>query len=255
MNFPGRVALVTGAGSGIGRATALCLAAEGCAVGVLTHTKEDAKEVVREIPRADGRARARMADVSKGNQGKAAVADLDREYDRLDFSFANAGIDGVWAPIDELGPGGWDRTIAVNVRGTYLTIHYGVPNLKRAGTGAIVITASGNGTRIFAKAGATAYSCTKAAQVTMAKMLALELATDRIRVNVVCPGKIETNIEDSTIHRDPLVAAEPVEYLGGKVPLADGEPETSDEVADLVLFLIFDQARHISGSPGWIDGP
>jgi NAD(P)-dependent dehydrogenase (short-subunit alcohol dehydrogenase family) len=254
MEFSGKVALVTGGGSGIGKAAALRLAAEGCAVGVLTHTKEDAEQVVAEIAAAGGRAMALVADVSKEDQMKAAVADLVRQYSRLDCLFANAGINGVWAPIDELEPDEWDRTINTNLRGTYLTLHYGVPHLKRAGGGAVVITASVNGTRIFSNGGATAYSCTKAAQVAMAKMLALELAKFRIRVNVVCPGKIETNIEDSTTHRDPDVAGEPVEFPEGNIPLTDGEPGTSDEVADLVLFLLSDRARHISGTPVWIDG-
>lgn len=254
MRFSGQVALVTGAGSGIGKAVALRLAEEGCAVGVLTHTAEDAEQIARQIADAGGRALPLVADVSVEDQVKAAVADLVRAYGRLDHVFANAGINGVWAPIDELGPDEWDRTINTNLRGTYLTLHYAVPHLKRAGAGAIVITASVNGTRIFSNAGATAYSCTKAAQVAMAKMLALELAKFRIRVNVICPGQIETNIEDSTTHRDPAVAGEPVEYPEGKIPLTDGEPGTSDEVADLVLFLLSDQARHISGTPVWIDG-
>jgi NAD(P)-dependent dehydrogenase (short-subunit alcohol dehydrogenase family) len=254
MAFTGKVALVTGAGSGIGKATALRLAAEGCAVGVLTHTRDDAEEVAAAIRSSGGRALPLVADVGDEDQVKAAIADLVREYDRLDYLFANAGINGVWAPIDELGPAEWDRTITTNLRGTYLTLHYGVPHLKRMGEGAIVITASVNGTRVFSNAGATAYSCTKAAQVAMAKMLALELAKFRIRVNVVCPGAIETAIEDSTTHRDPDVAGEPVDYPAGKIPLTDGEPGTADEVADLVLFLLSDKARHITGTPVWIDG-
>ncbi|HEU0066485.1 MAG TPA: SDR family NAD(P)-dependent oxidoreductase [Sphingomonas sp.] len=254
MTFDGKVALVTGAGSGIGKATALRLAAQGCAVGVLTHTPEDAQDVAAQIALAGGRALVLVADVGDAAQMQAAVADLLREYGRLDHLFANAGINGVWAPIDEIAPDEWDKTIATNLRGAYLTAHFGVPHLKRAGGGSIVITASVNGTRIFSNAGATAYSCTKAAQVAMAKMLALELAKFRIRVNVVCPGQIETDIEASTTHRDPDVAGEPVEYPQGKIPLTDGKPGTSDQVADLVLFLMSDAARHISGTPVWIDG-
>ena len=254
MSFSQQVALVTGAGSGIGKAAALRLAREGCAVGVLTHTEEDAEQIAREIESNGGRALALVADVSDEDQVKAAVDDLVRAYGRLDHVFANAGINGVWAPIDELTPAEWDRTINTNLRGTYLTLHYAVPHLKRAGAGAIVITASVNGTRIFSNAGATAYSCTKAAQFAMTQMLALELAKFRIRVNVVCPGKIETNIEDSTTHRDPEVSGEPVVFPEGKIPLTDGDPGTADQVADLVLFLLSDRARHITGTPVWIDG-
>jgi NAD(P)-dependent dehydrogenase (short-subunit alcohol dehydrogenase family) len=254
MEFAGKVAMVTGAGSGIGRATALRLAGEGCAIGALSQTADEVEQVVHDIRSAGGRARALVADVADEDAMKAATADLVREYDRLDYLFANAGINGVWAPIDEIGPGEWDRTIATNLRGTFLTLHYGVPHLKRMGGGAIVITASVNGTRVFSNAGATAYSCTKAAQVAMAKMLALELAKFRIRVNVVCPGAIDTAIEASTTRRNPDVAGEPVEYPEGRIPLTDGQPGTAEQVADLVLFLLSDRARHVSGTPVWIDG-
>ncbi|MBB5712640.1 SDR family oxidoreductase [Sphingomonas xinjiangensis] len=254
MQFSGKVALVTGGGSGIGKATAQRLAAEGCAVGVLTHDRDEAETAVNEIAAAGGQALALVADVSSEDQMKGAVADLVREYDRLDYLFVNAGINGVWAPIDEIEPDEWDRTINTNLRGTYLTLHYGVPHLKRAGGGAVVITASVNGTRIFSNPGATAYSATKAAQVAMTQMLALELAKFKIRVNVVCPGKIETGIEESTTHRDEAVAGEPVEYPEGKVPLTRGEAGTADVVADLVLFLLSDRAKHITGTPVWIDG-
>lgn len=254
MEFAGKVAMVTGAGSGIGRATALRLAGEGCAIGALSQTADEVEQVVHDIRSAGGRARALVADVADEDGMKAATADLVREYDRLDYLFANAGINGVWAPIDEIGPGEWDRTIATNLRGTFLTLHYGVPHLKRMGGGAIVITASVNGTRVFSNAGATAYSCTKAAQVAMAKMLALELAKFRIRVNVVCPGAIDTAIEASTTRRNPDVAGERVEYPEGRIPLTDGQPGTAEQVADLVLFLLSDRARHVSGTPVWIDG-
>ena len=127
-------------------------------MGVLTHTREDAEQVAGEIAAAGGRALALVADVSDGDQVKTAIADLVREYGRLDYLFASAGINGVWAPIDELGPDEWDRAINTNLRGTYLTLHYGVPHLKRAGGGSVVITASVNGTRIFSNAGATPYS-------------------------------------------------------------------------------------------------
>jgi NAD(P)-dependent dehydrogenase (short-subunit alcohol dehydrogenase family) len=254
MEFEGKVALVTGASSGIGRATALRLATEGCAVGVLGRDRDKVEGAVGEIRRAGGRAFPLLADVSSAEDMDGAVASLVGEFGRLDFLFANAGINGVWAPIDEITPEEWDRTINTNLRGTYLTLHYGVPHLKRAGGGAVVITASVNGTRIFSNAGATAYSATKAAQVAMTQMLALELAKFRIRVNVVCPGAIETAIDASTTKRHEEVAGEPVEFPEGEIPLTDGEPGTAEEVAELVAFLLSDRARHISGTPVWIDG-
>ena len=104
MEFEGKVAMVTGAGSGIGKAVALRLAAQRCAVGVLTRTAEEAEHVAVEIRSAGGRALPLVADVSLEEGVKAATADLVREYGRLDHVFANAGINGVWAPIDEIGP-------------------------------------------------------------------------------------------------------------------------------------------------------
>jgi NAD(P)-dependent dehydrogenase (short-subunit alcohol dehydrogenase family) len=253
MELQGKVALVTGAGSGIGKATALRFAREGATVGVLSHTADEIRKVAEEIERAGGQAIALVADVADEGQMRKAVADLVLAYGRLDIVFANAGINGVWAPIDELQPQEWDRTINTNLRGTYLTLHYAVPQLKKAG-GSIVITASINGSRTFTSAGATAYSATKAAQVAMAQMLAVELAKHKIRVNVVCPGKIDTEISDNTEKRDTQEAEVPAEYPAGPIPLTGQEPGTSEEVAELVLFLASDRARHITGTPVWIDG-
>ena len=221
---------------------------------MLGHGRDKVEQVVSEIGQAGGRAFPLVADVASETETRAAVDSLVREFARLDYLFANAGINGVWAPIDEITPEEWDRTINTNLRGTYLTLHYGVPHLKRAGGGAVVITASVNGTRIFSNAGATPYSATKAAQVAVTQMLALELAKFRIRVNVVCPGAIETAIEGSTTKRHQEAAEEPVEFPEGEIPLTDGEPGTAEEVAELVAFLLSDRARHITGTPVWIDG-
>jgi NAD(P)-dependent dehydrogenase (short-subunit alcohol dehydrogenase family) len=253
MELQGKVALVTGAGSGIGKAAALRLAREGAMVGVLSHTDDEIRRTAQEIEQAGGKAIPLVADVASEDQMKKAVDDLVQAYGRLDIVFANAGINGVWAPIDELQPAEWDRTINTNLRGTYLTIHYAVPHLKRAG-GSIIVTASINGTRTFTSAGATAYSATKAAQVAMAQMLAVELAKHKIRVNVVCPGRIGTQIKDNTDKRNTEEAEVPAEYPAGSIPLTGEEPGTSEEVAELVLFLASDRARHITGTPVWIDG-
>jgi NAD(P)-dependent dehydrogenase (short-subunit alcohol dehydrogenase family) len=253
MELQGKVALVTGAGSGIGKASAMRFAREGAMVGVLSHTADEIREVAEEIERTGGKAIPLVADVADEQQMKKAVADLVQAYGRLDIVFANAGINGVWAPIDELQPEEWDRTINTNLRGTYLTIHYAVPHLKKAG-GSIVITASINGSRTFTSAGATAYSATKAAQVAMAQMLAVELAKHKIRVNVVCPGKIDTEITENTDKRNTEEAEVPAEYPAGPIPLTGEEPGTSEEVAELVLFLASERARHITGTPVWIDG-
>ncbi|HEX4262063.1 MAG TPA: SDR family NAD(P)-dependent oxidoreductase [Acetobacteraceae bacterium] len=254
MDMKGKVALVTGAGSGIGRATAVMLAGAGARVGVLTHSEDEARQAAEEIRGRGGEAVVLVADVADASQMQAAVEKLVSNCGRLDLVHANAGINGVWAPIDELAPEEWDRTINTNLRGTYLTLHFAVPHLKRAGAGAIVITASINGTRSFASAGATAYSATKAAQVAIMQMQALELGKHHIRVNAVCPGRIETEISDNTQPRHTEEAKWPAEYPQGKIPLTGDKPGKAADVAALVCFLLSDKARHISGTPVWIDG-
>jgi NAD(P)-dependent dehydrogenase (short-subunit alcohol dehydrogenase family) len=254
MELQGKVALVTGAGSGIGKAAAFLIAREGAKVGVLSHTESEIRKTADEIKAAGGTALPLVADISDADGMRRAVDSLAQAYGRLDIVFANAGINGVWAPIDDLKPEEWDRTINTNLRGTYLTLHYAVPHLKKAGAGSIVITASINGTRTFTSAGATAYSATKAAQVAMTQMLALELAKHRIRVNAICPGQIETKITENTSKRNTEEAQVPSEFPEGEIPLTKGEPGTSEEVADLVLFLASDRSRHITGTPVWIDG-
>jgi NAD(P)-dependent dehydrogenase (short-subunit alcohol dehydrogenase family) len=250
----GKVALITGAGSGIGKATAVRLAREGARIGALSRTEDEVQATVMEIRGFGEEGLPLVADVSEAGVVREAVEQLTRHYGRLDIVVANAGTNGVWAPIDELSPEEWDRTISINLRGTFLTLHFCVPHLKRAGGGAIVITSSINGTRVFSNPGATAYACTKAAQVVMAKMMALELAQHRIRVNAVCPGSIETEIADSTRKRHLESIKEPSASLQGNVPLTDNQPGTSQEVAELIYFLVSERARHITGSPIWIDG-
>jgi len=253
MPLSGRVALITGAGSGIGRAAAVLLAREGARVGALDRTEDDVREAVEEIRRGGGAALALAADVSHPGEVAGAVARLEREWGRLDIVFANAGINGVWAPVDELDPEEWDRTLAVNLKGTFLAVKYAAPLLKRQG-GSVIITSSVNGTRMFSNTGATAYACSKAAQVAFAKMVALELAKHRVRVNVICPGWITTSIEESTERRDLEEIKEPVDFPEGAVPLTDGSPGTPEQVARLVLFLASDASGHVSGSEIWIDG-
>jgi NAD(P)-dependent dehydrogenase (short-subunit alcohol dehydrogenase family) len=118
----------------------------------------------------------------------------------------------------------------------------------------VIVTSSVNGTRMFSNTGATAYSCSKAGQVALTQMLALELAQYRIRVNVICPGMIETPIHEKTERRDLDKAKVPVEFPEGTIPLTDGEPGTAEQVAELVLFLASDRSSHITGTPIWIDG-
>jgi NAD(P)-dependent dehydrogenase (short-subunit alcohol dehydrogenase family) len=250
----GKVALVTGAGSGIGKACAERLATDGAAVIVVSRTGEEVDMVAEAIRAGGGDAEAMVADVADEAGMRALAAKIAEKHGRLDIVVANAGINGVWAPIDDLQPAEFDKTIAVNLRGTYLTLHVTVPLLKHAGGGAIVVVASINGTRTFTTPGATAYTATKAAQVAMVQQLALELGRHRIRINVVCPGEIETAIHDNTDARRTEETQVRVHFPDGDIPITGGKPGRSADVADVVAFLASDDARHVTGSPIFIDG-
>lgn len=249
-----KAALVTGAGSGLGKATALRLAKAGAKVAVLSRTKEEIDKVAKEIEAAGGTAISIPGDTSSDADMKKAIETVVEKFGSLDIVVANAGINGVWAPIEDITPDEWDKTITVNLRGTYLTIHHAVPKLEAAGGGAIVIISSINGTRTFTTPGASAYSATKAAQVAMAQQLALELGPRKIRVNAICPGAIESEIDDNTEQRGTEKTEIPVEFPKGDIPITDGKPGKAEDVAEAVLFLVSDASKHITGSPLWIDG-
>lgn len=254
MELQARVALVTGAGSGIGKATAVTLAREGAKVGVLGHTRSEIEMTVSQIEADGGTAIALEADVADEDAMRAAVAQLVEAYGRLDVVVVNAGINGVWAPIDDLKPEEWDQTIRVNLRGTYMTLYLTVPQMKKHEGGSIIVVSSINGNRTFTSPGATAYSATKAAQVAMVQQLALELGRHKIRVNAVCPGKIDTAIQDNTKLREEDETAVPVEWPEGDIPLTEGAPGSSMDVADVILFLASHRARHVTGVPIYVDG-
>lgn len=223
-------------------------------VGLLGRTESELQTVAAEIEAASGSSRLLLADVSDEAAMRHAVATLVDDFGRLDVVVANAGVNGVWAPIDELKPSDWDDTIRINLRGTYLTVHASVPHLKAAGGGSIVIVSSINGTRTFTSPGATAYSVTKAGQLAMAQQLALELGRHRIRVNAVCPGEIETAINENTDIRGRERTEVPVRFPAGDIPVTGGVAGTSEDVAELIGFLASDASRHITGTPVWIDG-
>lgn len=254
MDLRDKVALVTGAGSGIGKACAIKLAADGARVIVHAHKEQETQATVDTIIRAGKAAFGITADLKDDKGYHAAITRGVEHFGALDIVVANAGINGVWAPIDELQPAEWDNTINTNLRGTYLTLHYTVPYLKRAGQGSIIIISSINGTRVFSHGGASAYSTTKGGLLALGQMTALELAKHKIRVNVVCPGKIESQIDENTQARSSEEASEPADYPDGKIPLTDGEPGTGDDIAEMVNFLASGRAKFVTGTPIWIDG-
>lgn len=253
MDVSGKVALVTGAGSGIGRASALLLSRHGAKVACLGRSGEELQEVVQIIENAGGEALVISADIASSDEMAGAVEQIAERWGRLDIVLANAGVNGVWAPIEELTPEEWEQTLRINLTGTFLTLKYAAPYLKQQG-GSAIVTASVNGTRMFSNTGASAYATSKAGQVALTKMLALELAKDRVRVNVICPGAIETSIDENTEQRNLDAAREPVEFPEGEVPLTDGKPGSAEQVAQLVLFLASDASSHISGTEIFIDG-
>lgn len=248
-----KVALVTGAASGIGRASALQLARHGAKIGLVDLKNERSDEVAREITKMGSECLFVDTDVSDHERVQHSVEKIAERFGTIDIVFANAGINGILSPIEELSPEDWDQTLNINLKGTFLTVKYAIPYLKRAG-GSVIITSSINGSRKFSGFGMSAYSTSKAGQVAFAKMAALELARYRIRVNTICPGAIQTNISENTVKTAALDEITiPVEYPQGSQPLEHG-PGQPEQVADLVLFLASNESSHISGTTVYIDG-
>ncbi|HWB01537.1 MAG TPA: SDR family NAD(P)-dependent oxidoreductase [Verrucomicrobiales bacterium] len=248
----GTRAVITGAGSGIGRATAMLFAARGAQVAALDKSESGVQETLNMMGGASAGHLCMAVDVSREDEMQTAFSSLSMKWNRLDHVIANAGINGVWAPLTELTAAEWDHTMAVNLRGAFLTLKCAVPHLSAGGS--IVIVSSINGNRMFSNTGATAYACSKAGQVALAKMAALELARDGIRVNVVCPGSVATGIAESTIQRDLDRIRPDVHFPRGEVPLTDGKPARPEEVAAVIGFLCSEEASHITGTELYVDG-
>lgn len=253
MKLKDRVALITGGSSGIGRAAAVAMAREGANIALTARRAERCEEAVAQIEGLGGQALALPGDVANAEHVAGLVAAAVERWGRLDIVVPNAGINGVFAPIEDLAPEEWDQTHNINVRGTFLPVKYAIPHLRAAGGGSIVVVSSVNGNRIFSNFGFTAYSCSKAAQVTFAKMAAVELAQWDIRVNVVCPGATKTSIGENTFPRNIDQIRIPREFPQGMIPLQQ-RAASAEEVANAIVFLASDEASYITGTELYVDG-
>jgi len=243
----GKVALVTGGSSGIGRAAALAFAREGAKVVIADILVEGGKETVQMVEDADGDALFIEADVSKAHGVEAIVNRAVETYGRLDHAFNNAGIEGAQAPTAEYPEEAWHQVISVNLTGVWLCMKYEIQQMLKQEGGAIVNMSSILGKVGFANS--PAYEASKHGVIGLTKAAALEYATKNIRVNAVCPGFIKTPmLERAGILSDPDVR----EQMAGLHPLNRlGQPE---EVAEAVLWLCSDAASFVTGHALLVDG-
>ncbi len=242
----GKVALITGGGSGIGRASALVFAREGARLAISDIAVEGGEETVRRVRAAGGEAVFIPADVSQAVQVEALVGQVVKAYGRLDCAFNNAGIEGEIQQTAECSEENWDRTLLINLKGVWLCLKYEIPQMLKQGKGAIVNTASVAGLVGFQ--GLPAYVASKHGVVGLTKTAALEYARAGIRVNAVCPGVIHTPMVERLFGKQPhwgetVQALEPVGRMG--------KPE---EVAEAVAWLCSDAASFVTGLAMAVDG-
>jgi NAD(P)-dependent dehydrogenase (short-subunit alcohol dehydrogenase family) len=246
MELEGKVALVTGGTSGIGRETALLFTKAGAKVVVAGRREPEGKETVDLIRAAGGDGLFVKTDVSQGSEVAALIQKAVERFGSLDIAFNNAGIEGAWVPIIRQSEEDWDRTINVNLKGVWLCLKYEIRQmLKQGGGGAIVNMASVTG--LIGSVGAGAYSASKHGVIGLTKTAALENAKSGIRINAVCPGVIETPMSERlfgapAIHKS-VVGLHPVGRLGRPV-----------EIAEAVVWMCSDRASFMTGQSLVLDG-
>ena len=243
-----KIALVTGAGSGIGRASSLVLAREGARVVVSDINAEGAETTLSAIKEIGGEGVFVYADVSKPEDVQALVASVIHTYGRLDCAYNNAGIEGYMeGRLHEYPEDIWDRLIDINLKGVWLCLKYEIPRMLEQGGGAIVNTASAAG--LVGSRRLAAYVASKHGVVGLTKAAALEYARDGIRVNAVCPGIIDTPMMDRLIagRQDDYEATIPTRQPIGRLG-------TAEEIAESVAWLCSDAASLITGIALSVDG-
>jgi len=242
----GKIVLITGGASGIGRATALRVARAGAKVMIADYAPEGALKTVAMIKEAGGTADCVATDVSVPGQVEAMVARTIATFGRLDCAFNNAGIAGSWGDTASCPEENFDRVIAINLKAVWLCMKYEIPQMLKGGDGTIVNTASAAG--LIGLPGACAYVAAKHGVVGLTRTAALEYAQKNIRVNCVCPGFIRTpmverSLDAGQLSIDQINAWEPMGRIGA-----------AEEIAEAVLWLMSDAASFVTGHPMSIDG-